>query len=63
MVWLANHRWWTLTAAVVVVLLDLLLSKAFLGAFPAAVVLFLLFFASFMALVGTRGSRRPPGSY
>ncbi|HEY6468545.1 MAG TPA: hypothetical protein VI434_02135 [Candidatus Dormibacteraeota bacterium] len=63
MVWLANHRWWTLAAAFVVLLLGLLLSTAFLSSFPVVPVLFLLFFASLMALAGTRGSRRPPGSH
>jgi hypothetical protein len=63
-VWLVNHRWWTLTSAFVLLLLGLVASKMVVGVIPAGVVvltLFLLFFASLMALVGRHGSPRPPG--
>lgn len=69
MVWLVNHRWWTLTSAFAVLLLGVVLSSLGLTrsaavAIPGVVVLvlYLLFFASPRALVWRRGSRRPPGS-
>lgn len=62
MLWLVNHRWWTL-GTFVLLLLGLLLYKSAVGAVPGVLVvmLFLLFFASLMVLVGRRGSPRPPG--
>ncbi len=69
MVWLVNHRWWTLTSAFAVLLLGVVLSilgltRSAAVAIPGVVVLvlYLLFFASLRALVWHRGSRRPPGS-
>jgi hypothetical protein len=62
-VWLADHRWWTLGLASVLLLLRLVLSRSFLGVIPVELVLFLLFFASLMALAGHRGSPRPPSPH
>jgi purine-cytosine permease-like protein len=67
-VWLVNHRWWTLTGAFAVLLLGLVLAslglpRSVAGVIPGVVVLvlFLLFFASLGALMLRGGSRRPPG--
>jgi Na+/H+ antiporter NhaD/arsenite permease-like protein len=62
-IWLVNHRWWTLVGAFVLLLLGLVMSRSAGSAIPGVliVVLFLLFFASLMALVGGRGSPPPPG--
>jgi hypothetical protein len=58
--WLVNHLRWTIPGAAVLLILGILLSRAVLSVIPFVLVLFLLFFASLMALVGPRGRQRPP---
>ena len=54
MPWLVNHLRWTLPGAAVLLILGILLSRAVVSVIPFVLVLFLLFFASLMALVRPR---------
>lgn len=60
MVWLVNHRWWILGLASALLALRLVFSTSVLSVIPLAALLFLLFFASLMVIVGPRGSEGPP---
>ena len=61
--WLVNHRWWTLAGACVLLLLGLVLRRSVLTVIPLGAVLFLLFFASLMALVKPGGGQGPRGPH
>ena len=63
MVWLVNHRWWTLGVASALLVLRLVLPTSILSVIPIAALFFLLFFAGLMAIVGHRGSERPPSRH
>ncbi|HUZ70036.1 MAG TPA: hypothetical protein VMU65_10010 [Candidatus Saccharimonadales bacterium] len=64
--WLARRPWWLLAVAWVVALVGVVLGQTIsfeLFGVPTVVMVFLLFFATLMALVARRETPRPPSPH